>query len=88
MLWFLSVAAKHGFVVDHYHDMAEGVMAKDAKGKLMMTTITLRPEVIFAGDKAPSKAELEELHHLAHEECFIANSVKTEVRCEPRQSAL
>ena len=88
MLWFLSVAAKHGFVVDHYHDTAEGVMAQDAEGKLMMTTVTLRPEVKFSGDKAPTKDELDELQHLAHGECFIANSVKTEVRCEPRQSAL
>ena len=47
MLWFLSIAAKHGFVVDHYHDTAEGIMAKDAEGKLMMTTVTLHPEVLF-----------------------------------------
>ena len=51
----------------------------------MMTTVTLRPEVKFSGDKIPTHAQLQEMHHLAHDECFIANSVKTDVRCEPRQ---
>lgn len=84
MLWFLAIAVEHGFVVDHYHDTAEGVMAKNAEGKLMMTVVTLRPAVRFSGEKKPTDAELQELHHLAHDECFIANSVKTEVRCKPR----
>jgi organic hydroperoxide reductase OsmC/OhrA len=87
MLWFLSIAVKHDFVVDHYHDAAEGVMAGNAQGKLMMTVVTLRPEVRFSGERKPTGAELLELHRLAHEECFIANSVRTEVRCEPRQTA-
>jgi organic hydroperoxide reductase OsmC/OhrA len=52
-----------------------------------MTTVTLRPEVKFSGDKLPTNAQLNEMHHLAHDECFIANSVKTDVRCEPRQVA-
>lgn len=84
MLWFLSIAVEHGFVVDEYHDAAEGVMAKNAEGKLMMTIVTLRPEVRFSGERIPTHAELQHLHHLAHEQCFIANSVKTEIRCEPR----
>jgi organic hydroperoxide reductase OsmC/OhrA len=84
MLWFLSTALKQGFVVDDYHDMAEGTMAKNDDGKLMMSLVTLHPAVQFSGDKKPTNAELLELHHLAHEDCFIANSVKTEVRCEPR----
>ena len=88
MLWFLSIAVKHGLIVDEYHDAAEGVMGKNAQGKLMMTVVTLRPEVRFSGEKTPTNADLLELHHLAHGECFIANSVKTEVRCEPRQTAL
>ena len=88
MLWFLSIAVKHGFVVDDYHDAAEGVMARNAEGKLMMTVVTLRPEARFSGEKTPTNAELQDLHRLAHDECFIANSVKTEVRCEPRQTAL
>ncbi|MFS8144214.1 OsmC family protein [Rhizobium sp. BR 249] len=83
MLWFLSISAKQGFCVDGYTDAAEGVMEKNAEGRLAMTVVTLRPHVVFSGDKRPSLSELEALHHRAHEECFIANSVKTEVRCIP-----
>ena len=88
MLWFLSIAARHGFVVDRYHDLAEGMLDKNAKGKLMVARVTLRPAVTFSGAKHLTPAELEQLHHQAHDECFIVNSVKTEVRCEPRPSAL
>ncbi len=84
MLWFLSLAAGRGFVVDAYHDVAEGIMARNAAGKLMVSVVTLRPLVHFAGEKRPTQDEFEQLHHRAHDECFIANSVKTEVRCEPR----
>lgn len=84
MLWFLSFAAKQGFVVDQYHDAAEGVMAENTEGKLMIAVVTLHPKVVFSGEKLPGRAELEQLHHQAHEACFIANSVKTEIRCEPR----
>lgn len=87
MLWFLSFAAKRGFVVDRYRDLAEGVMAKNAEGKLMISVVTLRPEAEFSGQKRPTADELMQLHHQAHEECFIANSVRTEVRCEPRLGA-
>lgn len=83
MLWFLSIAAKRGFVVESYRDEAVGVMGKDGAGKLAMTRVTLRPEVQFAGDRRPTRAEIEALHHEAHGQCFIARSVKTEVRCEP-----
>ncbi|MFZ5841601.1 MAG: OsmC family protein [Pseudomonadota bacterium] len=83
MLWFLSIAAKQGFRVDRYHDNAAGVMTKNGDGKLAMTTVTLRPQVQFSGDKTPSRAELEALHHQAHEECFIANSVRSAVVLEP-----
>ncbi len=83
MLWFLSLAAKYGFVVDQYRDEAVGVVAKDAEGKLAMTLVTLRPGVSFSGDKQPTADDLAPLHHEAHAQCFIANSVKTEVRCEP-----
>ncbi len=83
MLWFLSLAAQAGFRVDRYADDAEGVMEKNAQGKVAITRVTLRPAVKFSGDKLPSRAELDGLHHKAHEECFIANSVKSEVRCEP-----
>ena len=83
MLWFLSIAARRGFLVESYHDEATGTMAKDADGKLAMTSVTLHPEVRFGGDRRPTAEESAALHHEAHEQCFIANSVKTDVRCEP-----
>jgi organic hydroperoxide reductase OsmC/OhrA len=84
MLWFLSIAARRGFRVDRYRDVAEGVLAKDAEGRLAMTVVTLRPDVACSGDRLPTRDELDEMHHEAHESCFLANSVRTEVRCEPR----
>ena len=84
MLWFLSLAAVEKFRVDRYEDEAEGVMEKNAEGKMAVTRVTLRPRVVCSGDKMPGAQDLERLHHKAHEECFIASSVKTEVRCEPR----
>ena len=83
MLAFLYLAAKQGFVVESYHDEAIGVMGKNADNKLAMTQVTLRPRVSFAAEKRPSEAEHQALHHEAHEECFIASSVKTTVLCEP-----
>ncbi|HQS30528.1 MAG: peroxiredoxin [Polaromonas sp. 39-63-203] len=83
MLWFLSIAAKHGFCADRYADTASGIMAKNAVGKLAMTVVTLRPEVIFSGERLPTRAELDQLHHAAHASCYLANSVRTDVRCEP-----
>jgi organic hydroperoxide reductase OsmC/OhrA len=83
MLSFLYVAFKHKFVVDSYRDEAVGVLSKDAAGKLAMTRVTLRPDVKFAGDKRPTADEITAMHHEAHEQCFIASSVKTDVRCEP-----
>ncbi len=83
MLWFLSIAAKRRFCVDRYADAASGTMARNAQGRLAMTVVTLRPEVQFSGELQPTREQIEQMHHEAHEECFIANSVKTEVRCEP-----
>jgi organic hydroperoxide reductase OsmC/OhrA len=83
MLWFLAVAAKRGFCVDRYVDAAVGVMEKNTQGKVAITRVTLRPEVIFSGDKLPTRTDIEQLHHTAHDECYIANSVKTEVLFEP-----
>ncbi len=83
MLWFLSIAGKHKFCVDRYVDAASGVIAKNADGKMAMTVVTLRPEVIFSGEHLPTRAELDQWHHKAHASCYIANSVKTDVRCEP-----
>ena len=79
MLWFLSVAAKKRYVVDSYIDEAVGVMGKDENGKLAMTKVILRPQVHFSGENQPSDRARQKMHELAHENCFIANSVKTEV---------
>ena len=83
MLWFLFLAAKRGFVVDSYVDHAVGVMAKNDSGRLAMTRVTLRPEVAFSGNPKPTREDLASLHESAHDQCFIANSVKSDVRCEP-----
>jgi organic hydroperoxide reductase OsmC/OhrA len=79
MLWFLSLAAKAGFAVTRYEDEAVGVMTKNAQGKLWVSAVTLRPAVSFDGQRRPTPSEIDALHHRAHEECFIANSVRTEV---------
>lgn len=83
MLWFLSIAAKAGYTVDRYSDEAHGVMARNAAGKLTITQVTLRPRAAFSGEPRPTREQLDALHHRAHEECYIANSVTTDVRCEP-----
>lgn len=83
MLWFLSIAAKRGFIVDIYLDHAVGIMGKDAAGRLSMTRVTLHPEARFSGDGRPTTDDVLAMHDEAHEQCFIANSVRTEVRCEP-----
>ena len=79
MLWFLSLAVEKNYVVESYEDNAEGVLAKDEEGKLAMTRVTLRPQVTFENKHTPSRDQIEELHHSAHEKCFIANSVKTKI---------
>ena len=79
MLTFLYVAYKQGFQVDSYHDNAVGRMTKNAQGVPWVSTIELHPEIVYSGPKTPTPTEVEYLHHLAHEQCFIANSIKTEV---------
>jgi organic hydroperoxide reductase OsmC/OhrA len=81
MLTFLHKARLAGFVAVRYADDAEGVMAEVAPGRMAVTRVTLRPQITWQGT-APTAAELDHLHHAAHEECFIANSVKTEVVVE------
>lgn len=78
MLTFLHKAREAGFVVASYRDEAQGVMRKTPEGRIAVTKVTLRPLIVFTG-AAPDAAALEALHHAAHEDCFIANSVKTEV---------
>jgi len=79
MLTFLFLAAKAGFTVERYEDAATGIMTKNAQGRLFVSHVDLNPAVTFSGDKRPSEADLADLHHHAHEQCYIANSVKTEV---------
>jgi organic hydroperoxide reductase OsmC/OhrA len=78
MLWFLSIAAAAGLVVDRYADSASGVLEKDVRGRLSMTRIDLRPAIGFSG-RQPDAQELRALHDRAHEECYIANSIRAEV---------
>lgn len=82
MLFFLSIAAKNRYVVDAYLDAAVGIMEKDSEGKIAMTKVTLRPHVKFSGDKKPSLEQLEKMHRQSHAQCFIANSVKTQIVTE------
>jgi organic hydroperoxide reductase OsmC/OhrA len=79
MLWFLSIAAKDGWVVDRYRDAARGVMGRGDGGRVAMLEVVLDPRIEFSG-AAPDAAALAALHHRAHAECFLANSVKTVVR--------
>lgn len=83
MLWFLSLAAKHGYCVDRYVDRASGTMGRNGEGRIAMLQVVLAPEVAFSGDKIPTAEEHEQLHAWAHHECFIANSVRSEVLCRP-----
>ncbi|MEG2029767.1 MAG: OsmC family protein [Janthinobacterium sp.] len=78
MLFFLSLAAQRGYVIDDYRDAAVGELGKNAAGRLAMTRIVLRPRIAFAGTP-PSPEALAALHHDAHERCYIANSLKADV---------
>ena len=82
MLSFLAIACKRGFVVEAYEDDAVGTLARNGERRLAITTVTLRPRVRFAAPP-PSAEQIAEMHHEAHEQCFIANSVKTDVKVEP-----
>ena len=82
MLWFLDIAARAGWVVDDYLDDAVGVMSGNAQGKQWISLVTLRPRIRFAGSNLPDAAEVARLHHVAHAECYIANSVRSEVRVD------
>jgi organic hydroperoxide reductase OsmC/OhrA len=78
MLFFVDFARRAGFVIDDYVDEAEGELGKRADGRMAMTRVTLRPQVTWSGSP-PSADQLADLHHRAHEACFIANSVTTDV---------
>jgi organic hydroperoxide reductase OsmC/OhrA len=79
MLTFLYLASKQGFQIDSYEDEAIGVIAKNENGVPWISLVTLKPKIIYSGEKLPSPADEKQLHHLAHEQCFIANSIKTDV---------
>ncbi len=82
MLTFLYLAARAKHVINAYEDTAVGVMTQSSEGRLWVSKVTLRPCIVWANAQ-PSHAEQDELHHAAHLDCFIANSVRSEVVCEP-----
>jgi organic hydroperoxide reductase OsmC/OhrA len=79
MLTYLYLASREGFQVESYRDEAVGIMTKDEKGVPWVSVVTLNPKIVYSGDKAPGPADVDRLHHLAHEQCFIANSVKSKI---------
>lgn len=83
MLWFLAIAASEGHVVDSYRDAAWATMGPDAEGRVAILDVYLRPEVRFGGGRNVPPDRLAELHHAAHAECFIANSVRSAIHCDP-----
>ena len=85
MLTFLALAAKKRFIVDSYTDEAVGILEKGADGKLAITRISLNPRIGFSGEKKPSQEELHQLYEAAHEHCFIASSIKSEVQIKPEK---
>lgn len=80
MLTYLYLACQQGFQVDSYQDEAVGVMTRNERGVPWVSSVTLRPQIAYSGDKLPAPADEDRLHHLAHEQCFISNSIKTDVR--------
>lgn len=83
MLTFLALASNKGFVVDSYEDSAVGHLEKNANGKMAVTRVDLHPKIVYSGAKQPAPADIDWLHDKAHRECFIANSVTTQVKVVP-----
>jgi organic hydroperoxide reductase OsmC/OhrA len=83
MLTYLYLASREGFQVDSYFDEAVGVMTKTEKGVPWVSSVTLHPRIAYGGGHLPEPADEQRLHHSAHEQCFIANSVKTSVSVQP-----
>jgi organic hydroperoxide reductase OsmC/OhrA len=79
MLTYLWLASRAGFKIESYEDSAVGLMTKNEKGIAWLSLVKLYPKIVYSGEKLPSKADEDHLHHGAHEQCFIANSIKTEV---------
>lgn len=83
MLWFLSIAAKAGFVVENYKDKAEGILAKNNDGKQAITEVSLFPRVTYQKGQKPTEKKDQQMHQQASTQCFIANSIKTSIKVEP-----
>jgi organic hydroperoxide reductase OsmC/OhrA len=79
MLTYLYLAYQQGFQVDSYEDEAVGVMTRNESGVPWVSSVTLHPQIAYSGERLPTPADEERLHHLAHQQCFIANSIKAEV---------
>lgn len=82
MLWFLHLAGSAGFLAESYEDAAVGLLTKNERGVPWISRITLRPRIAWGGAKMPTAGDLDRLHHEAHQQCFIANSIKSEVVIE------
>ena len=79
MLWFLSITSREGYIVDDYTDQVQGKMEKNQEGKLAITQVILQPVVRFGGNQRPNQSVFDELHHRAHQRCYIAHSVRTAI---------
>jgi organic hydroperoxide reductase OsmC/OhrA len=82
MLTYLYVASRKGFEISSYEDEAVGVMTKNERGIPWVSSVTLHPRITYSGGKTPTREEEDQLHHAAHDQCFIANSVKTDIKVE------
>jgi len=82
MLTFLFLASQQGFLVDSYHDEAVGMISRNERGAQWVSLIRLRPQITYSGDKRPTPTDEQHLHHLAHEQCFIANSIDSKIEVE------
>ena len=83
MLTFLAIASMKKYTVAMYEDHAVAILGKNEKQRMAVTTVYLRPNISFKGDNMPDKTIIDEMHHRAHQECFISNSVLTEIVIEP-----
>jgi organic hydroperoxide reductase OsmC/OhrA len=79
MLTFLFAAQRKGFQIESYEDEAVGVLTKNERGVPWVSAVTLRPRIVYGADRQPTAEDVARMHHTAHENCFIANSVKTEI---------
>ena len=82
MLTYLYIASRKGFEISSYEDEAVGMLTKNEHGILWVSSVVLHPRITYAGSKTPTREEVDQMHHAAHEQCFIANSVKTDIKVE------